>query len=171
MSERTLQRASAALAVAGAAVAGYLLYVRETDGTLLCATGGCEFVQSSPYAEVLGAPLAGLGFVGLLALLALALARGEWARLGQATLALSAVLFSGYLMFVQLFVIDAICQWCVVTDILTTAIAALALLRLRYSVATPPAPAARARHGVERHSTRGRAAKRKRKPKRRSRTH
>jgi uncharacterized membrane protein len=120
---------------------------------------------------VLGVPVAGLGFVGFLALLALALARGEWARLGHATLALSAGLFSGYLMFVQLFVIDAICQWCVVTDVLTTAIAALALLRLRYSVAAPPAPAARARHRIEARSSRGRAAKRKRKPKRRSRTH
>jgi Vitamin K epoxide reductase family len=94
------------------------------------------------------------------------------ARLGQTTLALSAVLFSGYLIFVQLVVIDAICQWGVVTDVLLTAIAALTLLRLRYSVAAPPAPAARAGHQVERRATRSRAAKRKPKPKpkRRSRT-
>ena len=53
-----------------------------------------------------------------------ALARGEWARLSQATLALTALVFSAYLLYIQLAVIDAICQWCLATDVLTTAIAA-----------------------------------------------
>ena len=138
MSERTLRLASAALAAVGAAITGYLLYVRETGGALVCSTGGCETVQSSPYAEVLGVPVAALGLAGFLGLLAAALARGEWARLSQATLALSAFLFSAYLLYIQLAVIDAICQWCLATDVLTTAIAALALLRLRVGAPLPP---------------------------------
>jgi hypothetical protein len=48
MSERTLRLATGALAVVGAAISGYLLYVRESGGALICATGGCETVQSSP---------------------------------------------------------------------------------------------------------------------------
>ena len=59
------------------------------------------------------------------------LARGEWARLSQVTLALTAFAFGVYLLYIQLAVIDAICEWCLATDVLTTVIVALALLRLR----------------------------------------
>ena len=112
--------ASAALAAVGAAITAYLLYVRQTGGALVCSTGGCETVQSSSYAEVLGVPVAALGLAGFLGLLVAALARGEWARLSQATLALTALAFSAYLLYIQLAVIDAICQWCLATDVLTT---------------------------------------------------
>ena len=91
MSERALRLASAVIAVLGAAITAYLLYVRQSGGALVCSTGGCETVQSSSYAEVLGVPVAALGLVGFLGLLLAALARGEWARLSQATLALTAV--------------------------------------------------------------------------------
>ena len=141
MSERTLRLASAALAAVGAAITAYLLYVRQTGSALVCTTGGCETVQSSSYAEVLGVPVAGLGLAGFIGLLVAALVRGEWARLSQATLALSALLFSAYLLYIQVAVIEAVCQWCLATDIITTAIAALALLRLRFREApTPPTP-------------------------------
>ena len=130
MSERSVRIASAVLASLGAAISAYLLYVRETDGSLVCSTGGCETVQSSSYAELLGLPVAALGLAGFLVLLVAALARGEWARLVNATVALAAFLFAAYLLVVQLVVIDAICQWCVATDVLTTALAALALVRL-----------------------------------------
>ena len=68
-------------------------------------------------------PSPALGLAGFLGLLVAALARGEWARLSQATLALAAFLFSGYLLSSSSVVIDAICQWCLATDVLTTAIA------------------------------------------------
>jgi uncharacterized membrane protein len=126
-----LQLAGAVLATIGAAITGYLLYVRWTDGNLVCSTGGCETVQSSRYAEVLGVPVAGLGLAAFVGLFAAALVRGEWGRLGQATLALSAVLFSGYLLVIQLAAIRAVCQWCLAADAVTTAIAAVALLRWR----------------------------------------
>ena len=130
MTERSVRIASAVLASLGAAISAYVLYVRETDGSLVCSTGGCETVQSSSYAELLGLPVAALGLAGFVVLLAAALARGDWARLVNATVALAAFLFAAYLLAVQLIVIDAICQWCVATDVLTTALAALALVRL-----------------------------------------
>lgn len=117
---------------------GYLRYVQQTGGTLVCSTGGCETVQNSSYADVLGVPVAGLGLLGFLGLLAPALARGDWARVAQATLALAASFFSAYLLYIQVGVIDAICQWCLATDVLTTAVAALALLRLRFGAAPTP---------------------------------
>jgi uncharacterized membrane protein len=130
MSERSVRIASAVLASLGVAITTYLLYVRETGGSLVCSTGGCETVQSSSYAELLGIPVAALGLAGFLVLLVAALARGDWARLANATVALSAFLFAAYLLVVQIVVLDAICQWCVATDVLTTALAALALVRL-----------------------------------------
>ena len=130
MTERSVRIASAVLASLGAAISAYILYVRETNGSLVCSTGGCETVQSSSYAELLGLPVAALGLAGFVVLLAAALARGDWARLVNATVALAAFLFAAYLLTVQLVVIDAICQWCVATDVLTTALAALALVRL-----------------------------------------
>ena len=130
MSERSVRIASAVLAALGAAISAYLLIVRETGAALVCSTGGCETVQSSSYAELLGLPVAALGLAGFVVLLAAALARGDWARLVNATVALAAFLFAAYLLTVQLVVIDAICQWCVATDVLTTALAALALVRL-----------------------------------------
>ena len=75
--------------------------------------------------------LLALGLVGFLGLLLAAVARGEWARLSQVTLALTAFAFGVYLLYIQLAVIEAICEWCVATDVLTTVIVALALLRLR----------------------------------------
>ena len=135
MSERTLRLGSAAVAVLGTAITAYLLYVRQTGGALVCSTGGCERVQSSSYAVVLGIPVAALGLIGFLGLLVAALARGDWARLSQATLALTALFFSVYLLYIQLAVIGAICQWCLAADVLTTAIVALALLRLRLGTA------------------------------------
>lgn len=140
MSERAIRFTSAALAAAGAAIATYLLYVRFAGGTLACVTGGCETVQHSSYAELFGVPVAALGLVGFMGLLAAALARGEWARLTQATLALAGFFFGGYLLYVQVAVIDAICQWCVASDLLTSAIAMLALLRLRVGATSAQAP-------------------------------
>ena len=167
MSERTLRLTAAALAVVGAAVSAYLLYVRQTGGTLICSTGGCETVQSSSYAEVLGLPVAALGLAGFLGLIAAALARGEGARMAQATLALAGFIFSAYLLYIQLAVVDAICQWCLVTDALVTAIAVLALLRLRFGservAAPPPVPA---RPYPRRRTSRERS--RKRRPRARS---
>lgn len=131
MSDRALRTATLALAGAGAAIAAYLLSVRLTGRSLACATGGCETVQSSAYADVLGVPVAALGLAGYVALGVTAAGRGEWARMGQALVALAGLTFSAYLLYIQLEVIGAVCDWCLVSDSLITGLAALALLRLR----------------------------------------
>ena len=66
--------AIAVLALVGLFVAGYLsLHRAGFVGTLQCAIGGCEIVQSSRYAVFLGVPVAYMGLVAYLLLLALAL--------------------------------------------------------------------------------------------------
>ena len=109
---------------------------------------------------MLGVPVAALGLAGFLALFAAAVAHGEWARLTQATLALTSLFFGAYLLYVQLAVIDAICQWCLATDVITAAIAAIALLRLRLVDPPPPAVVPPARPSPKRRSSGKRRSKR-----------
>jgi len=133
VSESRLRLAIAALALAGAAVAAYLTYARYSGTQIVCATGGCETVQRSRYTELAGIPVAVLGIVLYLSLVATAAARGPIAAAGGALLALGGALFGGYLLIVQMVVIDAVCQWCVASDLLVAAVAVLAVLRLQRS--------------------------------------
>lgn len=137
MTEPALRSASALLALAGAGIAGYLLWVRETGSALICATGGCETVQSSQYAEVLGVPVALLGLTCYIALVVTAPLPRENARLLHAALALSAVIFSIYLLYVQVELIGALCAWCLASDGIMSGLAILALLRMSVAQTSP----------------------------------
>jgi uncharacterized membrane protein len=134
MSDGRLRVAVLALAAAGAAIAGYLLYERWTGGTIACSTGGCETVQESKYAKIAGVPVALLGLVAYLAILATALSRSELARAAGAAIALGGLVFAVYLIYVQAALIDAFCQWCLASDVVIALLAvatSLRLLRLR----------------------------------------
>jgi uncharacterized membrane protein len=120
VSDRALRLATAALALAGAGAAGYLVWVRETGATLVCATGGCGTVQNSEYAEVAGVSVALLGLIGYLVLFSTSLFAADTARLAQAAVALAAVIFSTYLLYVQVALIGEVCDWCLVSDALVT---------------------------------------------------
>lgn len=131
MSDGALRSAVAALSLAGIAVTGYLLWARWTSTELLCSTGGCETVQSSSYAELLGVPVAAVGLVGYVLLGLTALRTEPLVRAAGAALALAALVFAAYLLVVQLAVLDAVCQWCLASDAITALLAAAMLLRLR----------------------------------------
>ena len=136
MSERALRLAMIALALAGIGVATYLTIAHYADVAPICATGGgCERVQNSDYAELAGVPVAMLGLLGYVAILAGLLVPGETARLAVAAMALVGAGFSAYLTYLELFVIDAICQWCVASAVIMSAIAVLAVVRV---LRTPP---------------------------------
>jgi uncharacterized membrane protein len=131
VSDRLLRTALAALCAAGAGVTAYLLSVRWGSVELYCATGGCETVQSSSYSELLGVPVAAAGFVTYLLLGASAFFTAPLVRVAAASIALAAVAFSLYLLAVQLWVIDAVCIWCLASDAIIALAAAVAMLRLR----------------------------------------
>jgi uncharacterized membrane protein len=114
------------LAFIGVFVSTYLtLYKFGIIGTLQCAVGSCETVNTSRWATFLGLPVAawGLGFyVAALALVMLGI-QERFADSRQVALALVAltgwgVLFSGWLTYLELFVIDAICIWCVTSAVI-----------------------------------------------------
>lgn len=138
MTDRTLRLMIGSLAVAGIAVAGYLTYARYSGTPITCTSGGCETVQSSEYATVAGIPVALLGLLGYAVIFATALAATDTARTLGAAVALTAFVFSSYLLFVQVAVIGAVCDWCVVSDSITTVLVPLTGLRLRPQPALRP---------------------------------
>ena len=130
MTDRGLRAALIAFSLTGAGVAAYVLASRWADTGLICSTGGCETVQNSEYAELLGLPVAAFGVAGYVLIAALAVFDSVRARIGAAAVALGAAAFSGYLLVVQLAVIDAVCDWCIVNDVISSLIALLAVARL-----------------------------------------
>jgi uncharacterized membrane protein len=133
MTDRGLRVAAALVAAAGAAVAGYLTYVHYRPDALVCTGGGgCETVQESQYAELVGVPVALLGLLAYAAVLALVLWDVPVARTLAAAIGLSAVGFAAYLLVLQAFVIDAWCVWCLVNDLLVVPLlGVLTALRMR----------------------------------------
>jgi uncharacterized membrane protein len=130
--ERRLVAATAALCALGLLVAGYLS-VTEASGELpQCVAGssGCATVATSDYAELAGIPVAYLGLAGYLGIAATLLLRGDPGRLTGVFLALVGFGFSAYLTYIELDVIDAICQYCVVSAILMTLLLAVTSWRL-----------------------------------------
>lgn len=131
--------AIAAVALVGVFVALYLtLYKLGAIGELTCSVGSCETVQLSRWATFLGLPVAAWGVGFYLATLAVSLIglQERWAdseRLSLALVLMSGwgVLFSSWLTWLELFVIDAICMWCVVSAVLVLVIFVLALMDWR----------------------------------------
>jgi uncharacterized membrane protein len=116
-----------ALVIVGIGVAGYLAYVETQSVTAICGpVGDCNTVQSSPYARLFGVlPLGVLGLVGYVLILAAWLFKrksvaifinAEKVSTGSAFalfgMAFGGTLFSLYLTYLELFVIRAICAWC-----------------------------------------------------------
>jgi uncharacterized membrane protein len=121
-----MTRALAALAGAGVLVSAYLTWVHYAGIEPICSSvSDCERVQSSDYAELVGIPVAVIGVVGYLAILISLKGPVE----ATALLAYGGLAFSAYLTWAELFRIEAICQWCVLSALIATAIAVLATVR------------------------------------------
>jgi uncharacterized membrane protein len=128
-----------ALAIVGLAVSLYLLTVHWGWWVAVClGVGNCEVVNTSTYSELLGIPVALLGALTYISLIALSTLIwkdlfAEYARLGRFFIATIGVAFSAYLTYVELFILHEICPWCVLSAILITLIAILSGLELRTS--------------------------------------
>ncbi len=120
--------ASAVLSGIGIFVAGYLVTKRFTGGSLACTRWAqCDVVNNSIYSQIYGVPVSVMGLAGYLLLLALALAglRAD-ARMRHRILvtglllSLGGVGFSAYLTYLEIYVIEALCAWCVGSAIIIT---------------------------------------------------
>jgi uncharacterized membrane protein/thiol-disulfide isomerase/thioredoxin len=116
------------LALGGLAIAGYLTYVEATHVPAACGLiSGCGDVQTSGYAYILGIPVAQLGVLGYVTVLAIwawyTLDRGPRGRLAHLALigvTLAGTLFSLYLTALEAFVISAACTWCLASAVIMT---------------------------------------------------
>ena len=142
------RQAIAVLALAGVFVALYLwLHKLGVIGELQCGAGGCETVQASPYADFLGLPVALYGVGGYLAVLIVSLvaARPAYAARRGFDVALAAAAslgfaFTLYLTALELFVIHAICRWCVASAAIITAIWVISLASVAGRASRTPPP-------------------------------
>lgn len=126
---RQISAIIAMLAVVGLAIAGYLAYGHYNENALVCTVGDCGTVQKSEYSTIGQIPVALLGMGMFLAVGALATLRVIGSRLLPFAVAitlswimlLSGVAYYVYLTYLELQVIEAICQWCVLSSIVTLA--------------------------------------------------
>jgi uncharacterized membrane protein len=107
----------AGLALIGLGISIYLTVLKLAGEVPLCVVGGgCESVQTSRYSLLLGIPVAAYGAAWSAVALAAAVA---WFRTDdrRALLllylgGLAGTLFEAYLVYLELFVIHAVCSWC-----------------------------------------------------------
>jgi len=122
---------TALLALGGIGIALYLTVVHYADQPIVCSSvGDCELVNSSEYAKLGGVPVAALGaaaYATMFVLAGYALLRGDALSLAALWgVAAASFGFSMYLTYIELFVLGAICVWCVASASVATAIFALA---------------------------------------------
>jgi len=130
--EGALQRAIAFLAAIGVGVATYIA-VEAAGGdapTCLAGSSGCATVAKSSYSHVAGVNIAVFGIFGYLALLASAFFANDLARFGGFVVALGGFGYSVFLTYIEIFKIEAICQWCVASAVLMTILFLLNATRL-----------------------------------------
>lgn len=105
------------LAVCGIAVSLYLTYVKLTGSPIKCTVGSCDIVQNSKYAELFGIPVAVFGVLFYFLLFLFTYYKTYvllklWSLWG--------FIFSLYLTYLEIYVIKEICQWCVISAVLST---------------------------------------------------
>jgi uncharacterized membrane protein len=132
--EGTVLRLILVLSLVGLAVSGYLTYVHYNRAEGVCPIGGgCFDVWDSEYAEILGIPVALIGFLGYIALFGMSYLRLYYPDLGivenfptyMLLISIIGAGFSIYLTLIEIFVIQAICDWCFTAFLVMMAILGL----------------------------------------------
>jgi uncharacterized membrane protein len=146
MSARALRITLIVLTLLGLAVASYVTYVHYAGIKPACTAGeSCTKVQTSRYSELGGVPVALIGLIGYVVILASLLAsESETTRFATTALTLGGFGFSVYLTYREVFSIHAICEECVSSAIIMTIMLCLSLwrfLRGDLDIAAPAAPA------------------------------
>lgn len=137
--EGTLRGVATFLATLGLGVATYIAIADSGGGTPACLGGshGCETVAESSYSHLLGVNVAVFGILAYLFLLGAALARGDGARMAGFVVSLAGFGYSVFLTYIELFEIEAVCQWCIGSAILMTLLFAVNAIRMLAYVGKP----------------------------------
>jgi uncharacterized membrane protein len=126
------------LAILGVADTAYLTYSHFNDAPVFCTTGSeCEFVLTSEYSEFLGIPVALFGFLYYLIILILVsiFLHKEDKKFIAIISKISplGLIASAWFVYAQLFVLYAICTYCMVSAGISTAIFIIGMIYLYLS--------------------------------------
>jgi uncharacterized membrane protein len=135
--DRKLRLTAYILAGIGLLDSLYLTWVEATHSEAFCGgSGDCATVANSPYSEIAGIPIALLGmgaYLLIIALLYLETRGGFWKSYSPLIifgLSLAGVIYSAYLTFLEIWVIKAICPYCVVSAIVMLLLLVISIVRL-----------------------------------------
>ncbi|WKZ34660.1 MAG: vitamin K epoxide reductase family protein [Anaerolineales bacterium] len=135
--DKWLYRASAALVIVGLLVSIYMTIYKITSNEGMClGSGDCSTVNASRYSEVNGIPVAAIGIGGYLAILAVHLfeKRNTFFKKNGTLLifgmALTGFIFTVWLIYVEIALLNAICPFCVASQAAMTLIFIIAVVRL-----------------------------------------
>jgi uncharacterized membrane protein len=131
MSARSLRLVMVALTLVGLGVASYLTYIHYAGINPVCTAGtSCLRVQTSKYSKLAGVPVALMGLIGYIAIMASLLApEREETRFATAAFTTIGFGFSAYLTYRELFSIHAICEWCASSAVIMTILLCLSTWR------------------------------------------
>lgn len=138
--EGTLRGIGTFLATFGIGVATYIAIADSGGGSPVCIAGGhgCQTVAESSYSHLAGINIAIFGIGGYVVLLACALLRGDAFRMAGFVVSLIGFGYSLYLTYLELFTIDAVCQWCVASAVLMALLFVTNAVRMLAYVGTEP---------------------------------
>ena len=129
---------SVILVMVGAIDSAYLTFLKFTGMVAACSDiGDCEAVNNSKYAEIGGIPLALLGLLGYLAILAFLVLETRFPswrdglHLGVFGFTLAGTIYSTYLTYIEIAVLHAICPYCVVSAVVMLLLFVISIIRLR----------------------------------------
>jgi uncharacterized membrane protein len=135
--DKWLYRISVALAVLGLLVSIYMTIYKVTSNNSMClGSGDCSTVNASKYSEVNGIPVALIGVLGYAAILAVHYFENRNRFFKQnGTLiifgmALTGFLFTLWLIYVEVAILQALCPFCVTSQTAMTLIFIIAVIRL-----------------------------------------
>ena len=135
--DKKLYWASIVFTVIGLAVSIYTTIEKLTNHSRMClGNGNCQTVLSSSYAEIRGFPVSGVGIIGYVAILVALILEVKGGRFFKenATLAIFGMtligfLFTLYLIYLEIFVIKALCPFCVTSQVSMTILFVISLIR------------------------------------------
>ena len=131
-SERNLRIAAAVLCLLGLGIAGSVAITVAGGGIPQCVGGntGCATVEKSKYSEMIGIHISVFGIIGYASIFAATLWRGDPGRIVAFVLSLFGFGFSLYLTYLEFWVIEAICQWCIASAAVMTLLFAVNTARV-----------------------------------------
>ncbi len=121
--------------VVGLGISSYLAYIYIFSLPLPCSNSGCEIVRYSKYSRIFSVPVPVYGMLYYLSVLSLVIIsivyKLKYSCLFVRFLTFTGFAFSLYFTFLELFVIKAICNWCVASAIVSTLLFVIAIYRVR----------------------------------------